>query len=165
MWSLYIVYHFWILFLFVCLLEKSRRNFNFTKHTLNARFAARTRTHTHRERENKRERTRENERERERERERKRESTSSSSSLHPNSKSNSQKATPAQTVRRQIIKSKTNHYRIFSGLVPVCAATNFFKSPIVSSSLHFTRIFFPKRSFKITSIICIIILSSSSSSI
>jgi hypothetical protein len=27
--------------------------------------------------------------------------------------------------------------------VPVCAATSFFKSPTVSSSLHFTRIFFP----------------------
>jgi len=87
---------------FVCLLEKSRRNFSFTKHTLNARFAA-VRTHTHRERE------RENERERERERERKRErENSSSSSLHPNSKSNSQKATPQQIVRHHIITSKTN---------------------------------------------------------
>ena len=103
MWSLYIVYHFWILFLFVCLLEKSRRNFSFTKHTLNARFAA-VRTHTHRERERERER----ERKRKREREKERESSSSSSSLHPNSKSNSQKATPQQIVRQQIITSKTN---------------------------------------------------------
>ena len=46
-------------------------------------------------------------------------------------------------------------HRIFSGLVPVCAATNFFKSPMVSSSLHFTRIFFPSRSFKTTSIMTI----------
>lgn len=33
--------------------------------------------------------------------------------------------------------------RSFSGRVPVCAATSFFKSPMVSSSLHLTRIFFP----------------------
>ena len=53
---------------FVCLLEKSRRNFSFTKHTLNARFAAvRTHTHTQRERERPREREKEKERERERE--------------------------------------------------------------------------------------------------
>jgi hypothetical protein len=33
--------------------------------------------------------------------------------------------------------------RSFSGRVPVCAATSFFRSPMVSSSLHLTRIFFP----------------------
>ena len=43
--------------------------------------------------------------------------------------------------------------RIFSGLVPVCAEISFFKSPTVSSGLHFTRIFFPRRSLHMTSII------------
>ena len=154
MWSLYIVYHFWILFLFVCLLEKSRRNFSFTKHTLNARFAA-VRTHTQRERE----RTREREKEKERERERERIllllllCIQTPNPIHKKRLHNKSS--------HQIIESKTNHYyRIFSGLVPVCAATNFFKSPMVSSSLHFTRIFFPKRSFKITSIICILLVFS-----
>ena len=42
---------------------------------------------------------------------------------------------------------------IFSGLVPVCAATSFFKSPIVSSSLHLTLTFFPSLSLRMTSII------------
>lgn len=42
---------------------------------------------------------------------------------------------------------------IFSARVPVWAATSFFKSPIVSSSLHFTRTFFPRRSLSTTSII------------
>lgn len=37
--------------------------------------------------------------------------------------------------------------------IPVCAATSFFKSPTVSDGLHFTRIFLPRRSFRITSII------------
>ena len=49
-------------------------------------------------------------------------------------------------------KRERETHRIFSGLVPVCAATSFFKSPMVSSSLHFTRIFFPRRSLRITSI-------------
>ena len=49
-------------------MEKSRRNFSFTKHTLNARFAA-VRTHTQREREIERERERKRKREKERERE------------------------------------------------------------------------------------------------
>lgn len=40
---------------------------------------------------------------------------------------------------------------IFSHLVPVCAAINFFKSPIVSSGLHLTRTFFPRRSLQVTS--------------
>ena len=35
--------------------------------------------------------------------------------------------------------------RSFSGRVPVCAATSFFRSPMVSSSLHLTRIFLPWR--------------------
>ena len=40
--------------------------------------------------------------------------------------------------------------RIFSGRVPVCAASSFFRSPTVSSSLHLTRIFFPSRSLHMT---------------
>ena len=47
----------------------------------------------------------------------------------------------------------TKTHRIFSGLVPTCAAINFFRSPMVSSSLHFTLTFFPSRSLQITSII------------
>lgn len=43
--------------------------------------------------------------------------------------------------------------RILSDRVPVCAATSFFRSPMVSSSLHFTLTFFPSRSFSTTSII------------
>lgn len=34
----------------------------------------------------------------------------------------------------------------FSGEVPICAATSFLKSPIVSSGSHFTRTFLPRRS-------------------
>lgn len=39
----------------------------------------------------------------------------------------------------------TYHFWIlsFSGRVPNCAAANFLRSPIVSSSLHLTRTFFP----------------------
>ena len=40
---------------------------------------------------------------------------------------------------------------LFIYLVPVCAATSFFKSPMVSSSLHFTRTFFPRRSLTVIS--------------
>ena len=43
----------------------------------------------------------------------------------------------------------------FSGRVPSWAAASFFKSPMVSSSLHFTRTFFPSRSFKTTSIMIV----------
>ncbi|CAL8999540.1 unnamed protein product [Prunus brigantina] len=43
--------------------------------------------------------------------------------------------------------------RILSARVPVWAATSFFRSPMVSSSLHFTRTFFPSLSFSTTSII------------
>ena len=42
--------------------------------------------------------------------------------------------------------------RSFSGHVPVCAASSFLRSPIVSSGLHLTRIFLPSRSLQITSI-------------
>nr|XP_037269720.1 uncharacterized protein LOC119161383 [Rhipicephalus microplus] len=42
---------------------------------------------------------------------------------------------------------------ILSHRVPVCAAMSFFRSPIVSSSLHFTRTFFPSRSLHVISII------------
>ncbi|CAD1469947.1 unnamed protein product, partial [Heterotrigona itama] len=40
---------------------------------------------------------------------------------------------------------------IFSQCVPVCAAINFFKSPIVSSGLHLTLTFFPRRSLHVIS--------------
>lgn len=40
---------------------------------------------------------------------------------------------------------------ILSQRVPVCAAINFFKSPIVSSGLHLTRTFLPSRSLQVTS--------------
>lgn len=40
---------------------------------------------------------------------------------------------------------------ILSYLVPVCAAMSFFKSPTVSSGLHFTRTFFPNRSLQVIS--------------
>lgn len=43
---------------------------------------------------------------------------------------------------------------IFSHRVPVCAAINFFKSPIVSSGLHLTLTFFPNLSLHVTSNIC-----------
>ena len=48
------------------------------------------------------------------------------------------------------------NYLIFSGLVPTWAAMSFFKSPTVSSSLHFTRTFFPNRSLQITSIMALV---------
>lgn len=43
---------------------------------------------------------------------------------------------------------------IFSHRVPVCAAINFFKSPMVSSGLHLTLTFFPNLSLHVTSNIC-----------
>lgn len=52
-----------------------------------------------------------------------------------------------------IVIEISNLNLIFSGRVPTCAAINFFRSPIVSSSLHFTRTFFPRRSLQMTSII------------
>jgi len=42
---------------------------------------------------------------------------------------------------------------IFSDFVPVWAAISFLRSPIVSSPLHLTRIFFPNRSLHVISII------------
>ena len=42
---------------------------------------------------------------------------------------------------------------ILSQCVPVCAAINFLRSPIVSSGLHLTRTFFPRRSLHVISII------------
>lgn len=49
----------------------------------------------------------------------------------------------------------TNHFfkTIFSGLVPVCTAINFFKSPILSDGLHLMRTFLPRRSLTVISII------------
>ena len=58
---------------------------------------------------------------------------------------------PSGEGERERERERETH-RIFSGLVPVCAATSFSRSQMVSSSLHFTRIFFPRRSLGITSI-------------
>jgi catalase (peroxidase I) len=48
-----------------------------------------------------------------------------------------------------------------SYLVPVCAATSFLKSPIVSDGFALIRTFFPNRSFTITSIIALTAMSHS----
>ncbi len=91
-----------------------------------------------------------------RERERERENVRRVVSLQKSGKRGFERALffsllPSGEGERERERERETH-RIFSGLVPVCAATSFFKSPMVSSSLHFTRIFFPRRSLRITSI-------------
>lgn len=67
----------------------------------------------------------------------------------------------AETRKTVGLNHTTHHFWIFSfsGRVPSWAAANFFKSPMVSSSLHFTRIFLPNLSFSTTSIMIACVVS------
>ena len=55
----------------------------------------------------------------------------------------------------EVAATLTFWMRIFSGLVPTCAAMSFLRSPMVSSSFTLTRTFFPSRSLQMTSIMAL----------
>ena len=54
-----------------------------------------------------------------------------------------------------VVATLTFWMRIFSGLVPTCAAMSFLRSPMVSSSFTLTRTFFPSRSLQMISIMAL----------